>query len=127
LTQFHAKIILKAILHPQSDINNIKRMKTTHSNDKIQEQGRSEFVRCKLDSEYNPKLRSFKPQLMSYQERPLKNRHEFIAKEENEICSRAIKQIRRGSCLVLDWNTRSNFRTTNTQLPRLATEPIPSP
>lgn len=85
-----------------------------------QNQGNSEFVRCKLEDEYNPKPRFTKPQLMSLQEIPHKDRHQFIAREENDICTKAIRHIRKGASLILDWNTRTNFRPAH---PKLHTEP----
>jgi hypothetical protein len=57
---------------------------------------------------------------MSLQEIPKKDRHQFIAREENEICTKAIRHIRKGSSLILDWNTKTNFRPA---LPKLHTEP----
>jgi hypothetical protein len=49
-------------------------------------EGNSEFTRAKLESEYNPKYRISKHQLMSFQQIASKDRHEFKSKEENEIC-----------------------------------------
>jgi len=64
-----------------------------------------------LDSEYSPKVRYRKPSLMSIQELALKDRHDYKAKEESLICDKAIQQIKNGSNLVLDWTTKTNFRS----------------
>jgi hypothetical protein len=58
---------------------------------------------------------------MSLQEIPEKDKHDFIAKEENDVCDRAIRQIKGGANFVIDWNTRSNFRVTRSILPKLKT------
>jgi hypothetical protein len=49
---------------------------------------------------------------------------EFRVREEQEMCDRAVQNLRDGSSIVIDWNTRSNFRIKNTPLPKLRTEPI---
>ena len=40
-----------------------------------------------------------------------------------EICNRAVEQLRQGRSIKIDWNTKSNFRTTKSLFPRLKTQP----
>lgn len=39
------------------------------------------------------------------------------------MCDQAVKKLKEGSSIVIDWTTRSNFRV-RTELPKLKTEPL---
>lgn len=40
------------------------------------------------------------------------------------MCDKALAQIKQGNRITLDWNTKTNFRTTKSMFPKLKTEPI---
>lgn len=83
----------------------------------------SEFVRSKLELDYNP-IVLLKKDYYIVSDKPARNRHWSMSKEESEICDRAVKSIRQGSEIRIDWNTKSNFRTTKSiSLPKVHIEP----
>ena len=55
------------------------------------------------------------PQHLSFQ---------YLAREEYEICTKAIKKLKEGSSLIIDWNTKTNFHSTHTKFRQFRTEPI---
>ena len=40
------------------------------------------------------------------------------------MCDKAVNKIKQGLSIKIDWNTRTNFRTTQSLLPKLKTQPV---
>ena len=40
------------------------------------------------------------------------------------MCDKAVHNLREGFSIKIDWNTKTNFRTTASLLPKLITEPV---
>ena len=40
------------------------------------------------------------------------------------MCDKAVHHLREGFSIKIDWNTKTNFRTTTSLLPKLTTEPV---
>ena len=60
------------------------------------------------------------------------HRHESKVREEMQVSEKALAKLKEGKRLVIDWNTKSNFRSTKpnftssifpSSLPKINTEP----
>lgn len=85
-------------------------MRKTLLNKKNKNLGRSQFIREKLEEEYNPKVRIKTEDQSPYE---IKKKYSLIGYQEREkVSDKTVSSVKGGKKILIDWTTKTNFRTT---------------